>query len=150
MHSYCELSTIFQLYRGGQLYWWWKPEDPEKTTDLPQVTDKLYHIILYTSSWSRFYTWNIVESGVKHHKPSMLLLFFHLNCSCSIITNGVLFDPYEFFWFLSFQNTICSCKSNYHTITTTTSPIEYCNLSDSVIFFFLFFILFIIYSILKI
>jgi hypothetical protein len=33
------LSAIFQLYYGGQCYWWRTPECPEKTTDLPKVTE---------------------------------------------------------------------------------------------------------------
>jgi hypothetical protein len=36
-----------QLYRGSQVYWWRKPEYPEKTIDLFQVTVKFYCTMLY-------------------------------------------------------------------------------------------------------
>jgi len=47
--------TMFQLYRGGQFYWWYFSYilavsfigGGNQSTWLPQVTDKLYHIMLY-------------------------------------------------------------------------------------------------------
>ena len=49
--SWCltPLSTIVQLYPGDHFHCCMKPHDPEKTTDMSQVTDKIYHVMLYIS-----------------------------------------------------------------------------------------------------
>jgi hypothetical protein len=48
-----------------------------KTTDLSQVTDKRYHIKLYTSPWSRFELTTSVETD--RHDITEILLKVALN-----------------------------------------------------------------------
>jgi hypothetical protein len=79
---------------NSEKYWYLKV-GPEKTTDLSQVTDTLYHI-----------AWNRVHLTMKGFELTMLVV---IGTHCT-----------------------GSCKSNYHTITTTTAPTIFWGKSDRV------------------
>ena len=84
------LNATFQLYRGGQFYWWKKPEYSEKATDLSQVTDKLHNIIdkiknstsTFTKYWPSSTCWRLCQMFVLHmtiEKKSFTLLTCFIN-----------------------------------------------------------------------
>ena len=82
------LSTMFQLYHGGQFYLWGKPEYPEKTINLPQVTDKFYHIMLY-----------LVHLTWVGLKPTMLVVI-GTDCIGSYKYNYYIYDQDHVFGFV--------------------------------------------------
>ena len=72
------LPTIFQW----RFYWWRKPEYPDKTTDLTQVTDKQNQIISYRE--------HPAISGIQTHSFSCDSPLLHrYTCSCQSNNHAV-------------------------------------------------------------
>jgi hypothetical protein len=63
-----------------------------------------FSLVSFTNKTDSRYNWNIVESGIKHHKIQPTNLYYTLSWAGAEPTTSVVIGT----------DCTCSCKSNYH------------------------------------
>jgi hypothetical protein len=84
-------STISQLYRDSQFYWWAKPEYPEKTTELPQNEINVavwIRAMIWNSSWIDIYLCNQCLSSLTIRVPTHVEVYLTQHYVRQVVTNG--------------------------------------------------------------
>ena len=113
------LSKISQLYRDCKFYLWRKSQCPEKTTDLPQVTDNLFYIILYRVhlAWTGFKLTTFISRKVFSIRPMIQLdnIIFFKNFFFTIVNVYLFFLIFVLTinFYIQLNHNISALKNKY-------------------------------------